>query len=465
MRERPRNQRQMRNNRRQLAVVLLALTLMVAPRAGGAQEATETQEPGPPIAVGAAAVSDADIASRVRGILAAIDSYGDVRATVESGVVTLEGAVAEANEVAPLGQLVGRVEGVVTVANRVEASGDVAERLNPVVTRLEARLRGIVAALPLLLVALLVLGAFAGLGALAARPQRFYGRISPNAFIADIYRQLVRIAFIFAGVVAALEIMGATALLGTLLGAAGIIGLAVGFGVRDTIENFVASLMLSVRQPFEPNDLVELEGEVGHVIRLTSRATVLLSPDGNHIRLPNSAVFKSKIVNYTRNPDRRFSFDLGVDPAEDLALAMKTGIDAVRRLPFVLDDPPATAWIEEVGESSVALRFTGWIDQRRTEFSMARGEAVRMAKSALEAGGFTLPEPLYRLRLEGGAGALANPPTETPPRPAPRRTVSGASAAAEITDPARAGVIDRKVEAERRAAGTEDLLSPSAPLE
>lgn len=458
MRERPRNQRRMPGTWRQLPAVLLALTLLVAPSAGGAQEATETQELGPLIAVGADAVGDADIASRVRGILAAIDSYGDVRVTVESGVVTLEGAVAEANEVAPLGQLVGRVEGVVTVANRVEASGDVAERLNPVVTRLEARLRSIVAALPLLLVALLVLGAFAGLGALAARPQRFYGRISPNAFIADIYRQLVRIAFIFAGVVAALEIMGATALLGTLLGAAGIIGLAVGFGVRDTIENFVASLMLSVRQPFEPNDLVELEGEVGHVIRLTSRATVLLSPDGNHIRLPNSVVFKSKIVNYTRNPDRRFSFDLGVDPAEDLALALKTGIDAVRRLPFVLDDPPAAAWVEEVGESSVALRFTGWIDQRRTEFSMARGEAIRMAKNALETGGFTLPEPLYRLRLESGG--------EFPPAPAAEASRQP-KRATEVLDPAKAGVIDQKVEAERRSAAgrSEDLLSPTAPLE
>jgi small-conductance mechanosensitive channel len=457
--ERPRDQRQAPAGFRRLAGLLLALVLSTASHAGMAQQGADAPDPGSPIAVGADAVSDADIASRVQGILGAIDAYGDVRATVVSGVVTLEGSVAEANEVAPLGQLVGRIEGVVTVANRVEASGDVAERLNPVVTRLEARLRGLVGALPLLLVALLVLGAFVGLGALAARPQRLYGRISPNAFIADIYRQLVRIAFIFAGVVAALEIMGATALLGTLLGAAGIIGLAVGFGVRDTIENFVASLMLSVRQPFEPNDLVELEGEVGHVIRLTSRATVLLSPDGNHIRLPNSVVFKSKIVNYTRNPDRRFSFDLGVDPAEDLALALKTGIDAVRTLPFVLDDPPAAAWVEEVGESSVALRFTGWIDQRRTEFSMARGEAIRMAKNALETGGFTLPEPLYRLRLESGGQFPPAPAAEVPRRPAP-------PSVAEAMDPVKAGVIDQKVEAERRSAGgAEDLLSPSAPLE
>ncbi len=442
--------------RRRLLGLALACLLIGSSHAGHAQQTAEPSAAEAPIRVGSEAIRDADIAARVEGILGAIDAFGHVRVRVDSGVVTLEGAVPEASDVAMLDRLVGRIDGVVTVANKVEASTDVAERLNPVVTRLETRLRGIVGALPLLLLAVLVLALFTGLGILATWPRRLYGRVAPNAFIAEIYRQVVRIAFVFAGVVAALEIMGATSLLGTLLGAAGIIGLAIGFGVRDTIENFVASLMFSVRQPFAPNDLVELEGEVGHVIRLTSRATVLLSLDGNHIRLPNAVVFKSKIVNYTRNPERRFSFDLGVDPAEDLATALRTGLDAVRTLPFVLDDPKAAAWVEEVGESTVTLRFTGWIDQRRTDFSMARGEAIRIAKNALEAGGFTLPEPLYRLRLE--TGALPDPAPMAPPRPAPAKK-------AAATDPAKADVIDQKVEAERRSAGADDLLSPSAPLE
>ncbi|MCB0384011.1 MAG: mechanosensitive ion channel, partial [Bdellovibrionales bacterium] len=51
------------------------------------------------------------------------------------------------------------------------------------------------------------------------------------------------------------------------------------------------------RQPFRPNDTVEIEGDQGKVIRLTSRATILLSFDGNHIRIPNSTVYKARIVN------------------------------------------------------------------------------------------------------------------------------------------------------------------------
>lgn len=62
--------------------------------------------------------------------------------------------------------------------------------------------------------------------------------------------------FIVGALVIALDVMNATALLSTILGAAGIIGLALGFAVRDTVENFIASIMLSIRQPFRPNDTV-----------------------------------------------------------------------------------------------------------------------------------------------------------------------------------------------------------------
>jgi small-conductance mechanosensitive channel len=78
------------------------------------------------------------------------------------------------------------------------------------------------------------------------------------------------------------------------------------------VENYIASILLSLRQPFSPNDHVVIEGYEGLVLRLTSRATLLMSFDGNHIRIPNAMVYKSVIVNYTRNPRRRISFQVGV---------------------------------------------------------------------------------------------------------------------------------------------------------
>jgi small-conductance mechanosensitive channel len=253
------------------------------------------------------------------------------------------------------------------------------------------------------------------------------------------------------GLVVALDILGATALLGTILGAAGIIGLAIGFAVKDTVENFIASIMLSIRQPFRPNDLIEIGGDTGKVIRLTSRATILLSPEGNHIRIPNAAVFGSRIVNYSRNDERRFEFDLSIDAAADLGAARQLCQDTVQTLPFVLGEPSALVWIETIDDAGVVLRSTGWINQNDTSFFMARGEAIRQVMAALEAADIGLPSKTYALRVDTAAesGSAAMPKQE----PSPKVENVNATDSEEL---------DRMINAERQETGSEDLLSKEA---
>jgi small-conductance mechanosensitive channel len=183
--------------------------------------------------------------------------------------------------------------------------------------------------------------------------------------MAELVATFVRFMFIVLGLVAGLELLGATALLGAVLGGAGVIGIALGFAVRDTVDNYVSSLMLSLRQPFRANDHVVIEGHEGRVVRLTSRATILMTLDGNHLRIPNSTVFKAVILNYTRNPERRFDFELGVDANDDPMAAIKSGLEAIGDLDFVLDDPAPMGNIVTVGDSNIVLCFRAWVDQEK----------------------------------------------------------------------------------------------------
>ncbi|WP_206615074.1 mechanosensitive ion channel family protein [Mesobaculum littorinae] len=362
--------------------------------------------------------SDAAIAERLRAIIAAMGQTG-IATSVEAGVVTLSGDIADPAVRTRIAGIAERLEGVVVVENGLAVSDDVARQIDPAVQRFRARLSQLIARLPLLAVAAAVLAALVALGIVVGR-LRFWDRLAPNGFIAGIYRQAFRIACGIAGIVIALDLLGAAALLGTILGAAGIVGLAIGFAVRDTVENFVASVMLSLRQPFRPNDLVEIEGDVGRVIRLTSRATILLSLDGNHIRIPNASVFKGRIVNYTQNPARRFSFDIGIDPDADLEATRRLAQAALRALPFVLSEPEELVWIENIAESGAILRVTGWIDQRKTGFVTARGDAIRLVKTAIEAAGVAIPDTTYRIRLEGTAALPPAGGRPDPKRPGPK---------------------------------------------
>jgi len=378
---------------------ILALMLcLLLPAVAQAQTASQ---PSGTITITDSATQDTAMAGRIRAILAELDGFDEITVAVSSGIVTLRGSTLDMPTAQRLNELVGRVEGVVAIENEVTETTDVVRRLHPAVERFKVRAKQMIAFLPLALIALALFMVIVLLGfALAGRKQP-WDRLAPNAFIADLYRQILRLVFVIGGLVAALDIINATALLSGILGAAGIVGLAIGFAVRDTVENFIASIMLSIRQPFRPNDTVEIEGDTGKVIRLTSRATILLSFDGNHIRIPNSIVFKSRIVNFSRNAERRFTFELGVDPAADLAHAQTLALNILDGLPFVLKTPQTSVWIEAIGDSSVSMGMAAWIDQSDTSIVLARSEAIRLVQAAYDTAGVAAQAPAYRLLHEG----------------------------------------------------------------
>lgn len=459
----------------------LALTIAlhaVAPLPAAAQSTPETVQTDQSIAVEDNAASDAQIRTRIQQLLRQIEGYNEVTITVSGGVVTLRGEVLDTIRRDELVAIVNRVTGVVTIKNETAVSTDLEERLAPALERMIERGQIILANAPIYLLAFTVFLLIAWAGWKLTPRLRLWDWIAPNRFIADIYRAVARIVFVLLGVVVALDILNLTALLGAVLGAAGVVGLALGFAVRDTVENFIASILLSLRQPFRPNDFVDISGDLGSVARLTSRATILISPDGNLIRIPNATVYKGRIINYTRDPNRRFTFDLGVDADADLSGALATAADAISSLPFVLRDPPVSAWISEVGDSNVILSFAAWLDQRNADFLKGRGEAIRIAKEALEAAGYGLPEPIYRLRVDGSkqASALANAVlSETdaaaPPEkaPAPEPQSSGPTEVHEASDPTRStdsakDVVNRERATAAAAAG-EDLLDDRNPTE
>ncbi|MGJ8604549.1 MAG: mechanosensitive ion channel domain-containing protein [Marivita sp.] len=444
-----------------LLLNLSAVTMIAEPL-----YAQATDQPTGPITVDDSADQDAAIARRIREILTELDGYEDVTVTVNSGIVTLQGTALDGAALTRLNEISGRVQGVVTIQNDVQETTDVVRRLDPAIERFRTRSEQLINYLPLAGIGIAAFALVVAVGYLIAGLRRPWDRLAPNAFIADIYRQVIRIAFILGGLVIALDILGAAALLSTILGAAGIIGLAIGFAVRDTVENFIASIMLSIRQPFRPNDQVEIEGDIGKVIRLTSRATILLSFDGNHIRIPNSTVFKSRIVNYTRNDERRFVISLGVAYDTDFARAQDLALQTVSSLPFVIHEPAPAVWIETLGDSAVILQVAGWIRQHETSYLKARSEAWRLCMAAFDQAGIVMPETTLRV-VGVGDGAIAPVPelSEVPAVQTARLDAAAVAAVAASVGDVEAAMdkeLERIVATERAEKQGNDLLKKDA---
>ena len=428
-------------------------------------------EPQTTIQVGKQQASDTAIAERITAILTEIPSLRNVEVSVQSGVVRLSGSTTDVQAAQRAEKLVGRVDGVVTIENTIERDVSLDSQLTPALQESRAILDDVIALVPLLTLSILVFVSVTWTGSFLARRTGFWQHITPNTFIAELAATTLRIVFFILALVLALNLLGATALLSAVLGSAGVIGLAVGFAVRDTIENYIASIMLSLRQPFRPRDHVVINNNEGRVIRLTSRATILMSLDGNHLRIPNSEVFKATILNYSTNPERRFDFELGVDADDDPLAAIQTGLQAMRALDFVLGEPPPAGIIRHVGDSNIVIFYAGWINQREADFAKSRSFALAAVKNALENAGFGLPEPIYRLRFDPSTAGLLNrseaggeKPDRASTAPARQATVKihGHTDSPDVTPDHH---IDEKVEEERRISSEADLLNDAAPVE
>ncbi len=353
------------------------------------------------------AAADQRLARDIKARLARLDTLANVRVEARSGVAMLSGEVVEEADIALSETIARAVPGVVEVRNAVQATSNIRLRLAPTLDRAALRIQRLLSSLPLLVIACMIVWLANVAGRRLAKADVLYRRVAAdNAFLRNVLRQVVRALALIIGLLIALELLGATAMVGALLGTAGVVGLAVGFAFKDIVENYIASILLSVRQPFAPNDHVLISGEEGKVVSLTPRATVLIGMDGTVRMLPNAAVFKSVIVNFSRNPQRRFEFELGVRPGQPLASVQVTLVAALNAIDGVLFDPPPAVFNVDYGDSRVTLLVRAWVDQRKHSLDKVRSQAVRLCACALDADGIAWPESTLRITRGDSSSAL-----------------------------------------------------------
>src|SRR3546814_6522946 len=107
---------------------------------------------------------------------------------------------------------------------------------------------------PLLLVAILIVLVFAWVAGLLSRNLGMLRLRTDNPYMDGLIRRSVQVVVILIGLLLALNLLGLSALMGAVLGSAGVIGLALGFAFKDIAENYIAGVLLSVRKPFSPGD-------------------------------------------------------------------------------------------------------------------------------------------------------------------------------------------------------------------
>lgn len=336
---------------------------------------------------------DEDISARLQNIFSATGWFEATEVRTDEGVVFLSGIADNEKHREWAERVSQRTSDVVAVVNQIRVKDRPIWDFQPAVFQLRQLGRDFVQLLPLL-----AIGAFviflsylaAKLGATLAR--RITARRLDSQLLQQVIASVVAVLVMLVGIYIALKVSGLSRLAVTVLGGTGLIGLALGFAFRDIAENYLASILISLNRPFRVGDLIELEGQKGFVRRVTTRGTLLLTVDGNHIQIPNSTVYKAILTNYSSSPRVRREFVMGigyddsVTEAQEIVHGVLTGHEAV------LSDPSPLVLVDSLGASTVNLVTRFWLDTERFDAASVCSVLMRQAKTALSDADISMPD-------------------------------------------------------------------------
>jgi len=142
----------------------------------------------------------------------------------------------------------------------------------------------------------------------------------------------------------------------------GIVGIAVGFGARDTISNFISGIFILADKTVRVGDVIEISNQVGKVVKLGFRTTTLLTYDERLIKVPNSIFSSNPYISYTASETRRVELDINVPYNLELEEVIKSITDVVSSRNDVLKKPKPKIIVKELSETGVKLTLWFWIN-------------------------------------------------------------------------------------------------------
>ena len=179
--------------------------------------------------------------------------------------------------------------------------------------------------------------------------------------------------------------------LGILLGAAGILTVALGFASQTSASNVISGLFLLGEKPFVVGDIIRVGTTTGEVLSIDLLSVKLRTFDNLFVRLPNETMIKSEITNLQRFPIRRYDLQVGVAYKEDMRKIRAVLMDVADANPLCLEEPQPLILFQGFAESSLNFQFSVWA--KRENYLELRHTIPTEVKEAFDAAGIEIPFP------------------------------------------------------------------------
>jgi len=186
----------------------------------------------------------------------------------------------------------------------------------------------------------------------------------------------------------------------SLLAGLGILGFTIGFALQDIARNFIAGLLILLRQPFSAGDAVEVGGHAGSVLEITMRDTVIRTWDGVMEIIPNLDVYTNPIINYSELPLRRRTVSIGLGYGEDVERARQLILDVIGSVKGVLDEPAPELLTEGFGDATLNMAARFWVNQETHNLQGVHSQVIDAVNDLAEREDIDMPYPTQVVQLE-----------------------------------------------------------------
>lgn len=219
-----------------------------------------------------------------------------------------------------------------------------------------------------------------------------------DAHVGMLVRRVVYYLVLVLFLVSALRELGFN--LGVLLGAAGILSVAVGFASQTSASNLISGLFLLGERPFAVGDVITVGNTTGEVMSVDLLSVKIRTFDNRFVRIPNETMIKSEVTTLTRFPIRRYDVQLGIAYKEDIARAREVLMAVADRNPLCLEEPKPLFIFLGFGDSALNFQFSVWAT--RENFLDVRNSIQEEIKLAFDDAGIEIPFP-HRTLYAGSA--------------------------------------------------------------
>jgi len=216
---------------------------------------------------------------------------------------------------------------------------------------------------------------------------------------------IIRYFIIAVGFVIILQTAGID--LTTLNVLAGAVGIGLGFGLQNIVNNFFCGLIILFERPIKVGDRVVVGNVEGDVVQISGRSTTVVTNDNIAIIVPNSKFVTENVVNWSHgDPKVRFRIPVSVAYGSDVRLVERLLLEAAAENPDVLDKPAPGVRLMEFGESGLGFELRAW----STSLVHRKGLLISALNFAIydrfTANGIEIPFPQRDLRIRGGNVAV-----------------------------------------------------------